>query len=117
MDCSLSFAFYSPQIYTPKVVAERTCIVSFTDVRGITHSVDVMADSLFEAAVRGVKILRAGDWNDPPSEATTLQIEVRNPSIKHVVTLQQVARWLNGASSSPAESMKKVNLRKLLVAK
>jgi hypothetical protein len=33
------------------------------------------------------------------------------------VTLQQVARWLNGASSSPAESMKKVNLRKLLVAK
>jgi hypothetical protein len=98
-------------------VAERTCIVSFTDVRGITHSVEVMADSLFEAAVRGIKILRAGDWNDPPSEATTLQIEVRNPSIKHVVTLQQIARWLNGASGSPAESMRKVNLRKLLVAK
>jgi hypothetical protein len=91
--------------------------VSFTDVRGITHSVEVMADSLFEAAVRGVKILRAGDWNDPPNQATALEIEVRTPGVKHTVTLQQVARWLNGASSSPAESMKKVNLRKLLAAK
>ena len=114
----MSFAFYSPaDLHSEIVVAERTCIVSFTDVRGITHSVEVMADSLFEAAVHGVKILRAGDWNDPPNQATTLEIEVRNPGVKHRVALQQVARWLNGASSSPAESMKKVNLRKLLAAK
>jgi hypothetical protein len=113
-----SFAFYSPaDLHSEVVVAERTCTVSFTDVHGVTHSVEVMADSLFEAAVRGVKILRSGDWNDPPHEATTLEIQVRNPSIKHIVTLQHVARWLNGGSSSPAESMKKANLRKLLMAR
>jgi hypothetical protein len=117
MSAGCVLLFIRLPIYTPEIVAERICIVSFTDVRGIRHSVEVMADSLFEAAVRGVKILRSGEWSDPPSEATTLQIEVRNPSIKHVVTLQQVARWLNGASSSPAESMKKVKLRKLLSAK
>jgi hypothetical protein len=61
--------------------------------------------------VHGVKILRADDCNDPPSEMTTLEIDVRNPSVKYKVSLQQVARWLNGASSSPAESQKKVNLR------
>jgi hypothetical protein len=98
-------------------VAERACTVSFTDARGIRHSVELTAESLFEAAVLGVKILRAGEWNDAPGYAATLEIEVRNPTVKHAVNLQQVSRWLNGASSSPAESMKKVRLRKLLAAK
>src|SRR5437763_1349103 len=98
-------------------MADRACIVSFKDVRGITHSVEVMAESLFEAAVRGVKILRSGDWNDPPGQAAILEIHVSNPNAKHAVSLQQVARWLNGASSSPAESMKKRGLRKLLTGK
>ena len=91
--------------------------MSFTDVRGIKHSVDVTADSLYEAAVLGVKTLRDGDWNDPPGHATTVEVEVRNSSVKHTVNLQQVSRWLNGASSSPAESMKKVKLRKMLAGK
>jgi hypothetical protein len=98
-------------------VAERTCTVSFTDPRGIKHSVDVTADSLFEAAVLGVKILRAGEWNDPPGQTTMLEVEVRNPGVKHTVSLVHISRWLNGASSSPAESMKKVKLRKLLATR
>ncbi len=98
-------------------MADRTCTVSFTDIRGIRHSVDLTAGSLFEAAAMGLKVLRAGDWNDPPNQSTVLDVEVRNPSVKHTVTVQQLARWLNGASSSPRESMKKIALRKLLTAK
>jgi hypothetical protein len=93
------------------------CTVSYTDVRGVRHSVEVIAESLFEAAVLGVKRLREGDWNDRPGPGATLEIEVRPPSVKHTVTIQQVSRWLNGASSSPAESMKKVHLRDLLAAR
>lgn len=99
------------------MAAERTCTVTFKDARGIKHSVEVTAESLFEAAVLGVKLLRAGDWNESPGAATTLEIEVRYPGTKHTVSLQQVSRWLNGVSNSPAESMKKVKLRKLLTAK
>ncbi len=98
-------------------MAERACTVSFTDTRGIKHSVELTAESLFEAAVLGVKILRAGEWNDPPGHSVTLEVEVRNPTVRHTVNLQQVSRWLNGGSRSPAESMKKVKLRKLLTAK
>ena len=75
-------------------------------MRGIRHSVELTADSLFEAAAMGLKILRAGDWN----------VEVRNPSVKHTVSVQQLGRWLNGASSSPRESMKKSALRKMLTS-
>ena len=95
-------------------MADRQCRVSFTDARGIKHSVDVTADSLFEAVVRGVIVLRSGDWNDPPGRAALLEVEVSNPTVKHSVSLEHVARWLNGASSSPRESMKKIALRKLL---
>lgn len=98
-------------------MAERLCRVSFTDASGIKHSVQVTADSLFEAAVRGVKALRAGEWNDPPGRAAVLDIEISDPGVRHSVSLQHVARWLNGASSSPRESMKKIALRKLLASK
>jgi hypothetical protein len=98
-------------------VAERTCTVSFTDPKGIKHSVDVTADSLFEAAVLGVKVLRSGEWNDPPGQTAVLEVEVRNPSVRHTVSLLHISRWLNGASNSPAESMKKVKLRKLLATR
>jgi hypothetical protein len=91
--------------------------VTFTDAQGMKHSVDVTADSLFEAAVRGVVALRHGEWNDPPARTALLEIEVRNPTVRHLVSLEHVGRWLNGGSSSPRESMKKIALRKLLAAK
>ena len=91
--------------------------MSFTDGHGIRHSVDVTADSLFEAAIRGVKALRSAAWSEPPGESVVLEIEVSDPSVRHTVSLRHVARWLNGASSSPRESMKKIALRKLLTAK
>ena len=99
------------------MASDRVCTVSFTDVRGVKHSVEVTAESLFEAAVLGVRRLRRSEWNDPPGQSAILEIEVRNPGVKHTVTLQQLSRWLNGASSSPAESMKKVHLRGLLATK
>jgi hypothetical protein len=97
-------------------LGDRTCTVSFTDVRGIRHSVELTADSLFEAAALGLNVLRTGDWNDPPTQSTLLEVEVRNPSVKHTVSVQQLARWLNGASNSPRESMKKIALRKILTS-
>src|SRR5262245_27876028 len=37
----------------PIVVAFRSCTVSYQDLDGITHSVDVTAETLYEAAVIG----------------------------------------------------------------
>jgi hypothetical protein len=39
-------------------VALRTCTVSFADPSGIRHSVEVMAESIYEAAALGVSALR-----------------------------------------------------------
>jgi hypothetical protein len=79
--------------------------------------VELTADSLFVAAAMGLKILRTGDWNDPPNQSTLLEVEVREPGVKHTISVQQLGRWLNGASNSPRESMKKIALRKMLTSK
>jgi len=35
-----------------------------------------------------------------------LEIELRHSSVKQIVSLEQVTKWLNGASTSPRESIK-----------
>ena len=45
-------------------VALRTCTVSFSGPSGIRHSVDVTAESVYEAAALGVSALRKSGWAD-----------------------------------------------------
>ena len=96
-------------------VATRPCIVSFKDMRGIRHSTDVEAESLFEAAVLGILRLNEDPWLEKIGPATVLEIEVRNPGSSHAISLQQVERWLAGATTNPNEESKKVKLKMLLM--
>jgi hypothetical protein len=47
--------------------------------------------------------------------ATVLEVEIREPSTKHAISLQQVERWLAGASPNPSEARRKAKLKMLLV--
>ena len=95
----------------------RSCLVAFTDIRGVKHSVEVTAESLFEAAVLGVRTFRSDPWIEHVGPATVLDIEVREPAAKHAITMMQVERWLGGASTSPNEGVKKAKLKDLLVSR
>jgi hypothetical protein len=93
----------------------RNCAITYTDSRGIRHSVDVTAESLFEAAVLGVQLLRKDGWiEDRLALAARLEIEVREPGTRHTVTLQQVERWLNGATGSPNDRVRRDRLKQML---
>jgi len=85
-----------------------------TDARGSRHSVDVLAESLFEAAALGLKLLRDDGWVDTPGPATRLEVQVTAPAVKHEVTVQQIHRWLEGVSISPNEMVKKKRLKSML---
>lgn len=96
-------------------MAARICIVSFVDVHGIRHSAEVEAESLYEAAVLGVRRLDQDRWIERIGPSTVLEIDVREPSTKHAISLAQVERWLGGATPSPAEAARKAKLKMLLV--
>jgi hypothetical protein len=101
--------------YHRPAMSPKTCTVSLTDVRGSRHTVEVMADSLFEAAVSGLKILRENGWvPDTPGPATRLDIQVKEPAVSHHVTVLQIHRWLEGASISPNEMVRKQKLKAIL---
>lgn len=96
-------------------MALRLCAVSFTDIRGIRHTAEVEAESLYEAAVQGIRRLNQDPWIERIGPGTKLDIEVREPAAKHTLTVEQVERWLAGATPNPTEATKKKKLKLLLI--
>jgi hypothetical protein len=88
-----------------------TCVVSYVDTSGIRHSVEVEADSMYEAAVLGVKVFRQHDCE--PREGSRLEIEVRS-SVVHTLTMRRIHDWLNGGAKTPKEAVMKEKLRGMM---
>jgi hypothetical protein len=95
----------------------RTCAVSFLDVRGIRHVAEVQAESLYEAAILGMRVFKADPWIDHVGPATVFDVEVREPGTKHAISMQQIERWLGGATTSPNEASKKAKLKMLMLGR
>lgn len=87
------------------------CIVSYVDVEGLRHAVEVEAESLYEAAALAVRTFRQHDCT--PGELSKIEVEVRS-SITHTVTLKKIHSWLQGGARSPKEAITKERLRDLI---
>ena len=62
----------------------RTCTVSFCDLKGIKHAIEVTADSLYEAVAQGLRAFRQNDWvDDIDGGLTTITVVVRQPAVEH----------------------------------
>jgi hypothetical protein len=96
-------------------MAPKSCAVSFTDLDGSRHTVEVTAESLYEAAVLGLKALRSDSFlESAPGPATRLEVEITQPTVRHAVTIQQLKSWLDRGSTNPAEVVKRKRLKSLL---
>jgi hypothetical protein len=77
-----------------------TCVVSFVDIEGFRHTIEVEAESLFEA---GVLAIRAFNQNGcPPGYVSELKVEIRSP-VKHI-TPKRIQEWLKGGAGRPGGS-------------
>jgi hypothetical protein len=94
------------------VGTRKTCTVSFQDSDGVRHSVEVGAETLYEAAVLALKAFREHDC--APGSAAHLAIEVRGPSVTHTVVARRIEEWLSGGAKSPKEAIEKRRLKELL---
>ena len=90
--------------------------MTFTDLTGVRHSVEIAADSLYEAAVLGLKAHRHSAWSEAVGPATRLEIEVMEPIATHLLLVGQLLRWLDDRASTPAELLKKRKLKEMLDA-
>jgi hypothetical protein len=94
------------------LVPARACTVSFTGHDGIRHSVNVQAETLYEAVVLAVRAFREHDC--APGPASTLEVEARSPSVTHTVSMRKMQEWLSGACKSPSEKVVKERLKEMM---
>lgn len=91
--------------------AMACCVVSYLDISGIRHTVEIEADSLYEAAALAVKAFRQHDCE--PRGRAKLEVEIRS-SVTHTLTIKRLEEWLRGASRSPKDAVLKERLRELI---
>jgi hypothetical protein len=74
----------------------------------------VTAESLYEAAVLGIKAI-SEQWAQEPAAMTRLEVEVKAPPVRHEITVRQVRQWLDGTCASPKERVLKERLKAMLI--
>ena len=87
--------------------------MSFVDLDGIRHSVEVEAEGLYEASVLGLCAFRKHELE--PGGLTQLEVEVRS-SVTHTLTVRTVQEWLQRGVRTPKEAVLKDRLRTLMSA-
>jgi hypothetical protein len=93
------------------------CRVSYTDHEGI-HSVEVSAETLFEAVAQAVAEFKEDKTvPSPPGPETEFRVEVLRKPIEHFIRLKRVTEWAQfGNATSPVELLKRERVRKILTA-
>jgi hypothetical protein len=96
-------------------MALRSCRVSCRDAQGIEHSVEVTAQTLFEAVAQAWRILGDSEWHSDGGRPPSLfVVRVKQPEIEHKVRIQDFENWLAAAPKSPVEMALKSRLRKIV---
>ena len=73
-----------------------------------------MSSALYEAAGIGLARLKKDGGIEGLGLGTRLEIAVREPSTIHSLTVQQLHRWIDGVTTSPAEVLRRACVKQLL---
>jgi hypothetical protein len=83
------------------------------DADGVSHSVEVQAATVFEAAAAALVAFRAERWAAAAlTPASVLRVRVPAPAVIHEVPLKALERWAGAPSTSPQAHLAKRLLRK-----
>jgi hypothetical protein len=81
------------------------------------HSVEVYAESLYEAVVRGLSRLQDVGWESNGNETIQrVEVEIYQEPTRHIVDVPKLLKWIEEKSTYPAQETRKAKLRKLISA-
>ena len=95
-------------------VGVRTCRVTCRDAQGVEHTVQVTAQSLYEAVAQALRVFRENDWSDDLNRGASVSVMIKQPEVEHRVRIQDFENWLESAGRSPVEMALKSRLRAFL---
>jgi hypothetical protein len=86
----------------------KHCIVSFVDFSGIRHSVEVQADSMYEAAATALENFHQHDC--PPGAGNELEVQVRS-AVTHTLSVKKLKDWAQLGGGSPRDVILKRRIK------
>src|SRR5262245_59082010 len=94
----------------------KICRITCVDIESVEHSVEVSAESLYEAVAHGLCALKSNPWVGEIGEGlTTVTVEVREkPAVAHRVYMKDFRRWLDASGSTPAQMTARERVRTIL---
>ena len=96
------------------LMAVRSCRVTIQDLEGIAHTVEVTAESLYEAVAQGLAALRRSDWVHGFQQGI-VRVSVADVRVEHQVKLADFTQWLEKpGAKSPREMIQRQRLRSIL---
>ncbi len=94
------------------------CIVRLKDCHGTEHSVEVYAESLYEAVLRGLSRLEVVGWESNGNETIQrVEVEIHQEPTRRIVDVPKLLKWVEEKSMYPAQETRKAKLRKLLTTR
>jgi hypothetical protein len=96
-------------------MALRSCRVSITDLKGIRHTADVTASTLYEAVALGLAAIRGHDWvRDLPEDLNTVEVSVTEVQVTHAVRFRDFKNWIDRTGGSPRDVVQRGRVREIL---
>lgn len=89
----------------------KSCTVSFVDFSGIRHSVEVQADSMYEAAAAALEAFREHDC--PPGAGSALEVQVKT-AVTHTIGIKKLKEWASLGGSSPRDKILRQRIKAAL---
>jgi hypothetical protein len=94
------------------------CRVTYRDIEGIDHSVEVEAESLYEAVAKAVQSFRRDDcWAlNPPGPGCHFSVKaLKDAPVTYTISLSKVQEFAqHGTARGPQDVMRKNRIKELL---
>ena len=93
----------------------RSCKVTIQDLEGVTHTVEVTAETLYEAVALGMAAIRTDEWVTGIAQGLNpVKVRVTNVAVEHEVRLMDFTQWLDRTGGSPREMSDRKRIRSIL---
>jgi phosphoribosylformimino-5-aminoimidazole carboxamide ribonucleotide (ProFAR) isomerase len=93
----------------------RTCRVSITDLENVTHTVEVTAETLYEAVALGLAAMKNSEWVAQIAHGlNTATVRVMDVSAEHTVMFHDFNKWLESPTCSFQDMARRERVREIL---
>jgi len=82
---------------------------------GVVHTVEVTAETLYEAVALGMAAIRTDEWVTGIAQGLNpVKVRVTNVAVEHEVRLMDFTQWLDRTGGSPREISDRKRIRSIL---